>query len=260
MPKPTLFFIHATEDQAYLETLKRLLLKKTDETVDIFLSSDGQSIPFGTNWVHEVENALEKADIAFVFLSPHSLSSQWVFFEAGYTYSKGIKVIPIGILGMDLSEIRPPLKLLQGFNLSSREHLENIIAVINDKFNFSHKESFSHEDYQRLQEAATGGNRHGKLSSIVDRIYITLGSHTTEDIEPIPSIWSNLKSYLREQNIEHNSPYTKEGEEVILTHGAKFRKVKNENEQKEKYNHHHNRDKKQNQHFEILNTFATNEI
>jgi len=235
MSKPTIFFSHASEDEVYLKTIKKLLLTKTNNTVDIFLSSDGQSIPFGTNWVHEIENSLERADLVFVFLSPRSLASQWVFFEAGYTYSKDIEVIPIGILGTDLSEISPPLNLLQGFNLSSREQLENIISVINKKFNFTHTATISQEEYQRIQETTNKGSQNERLRGLVDRLYITLNPHLTEDIKPVSKVWSNLKTYLKKQNIEHNSPYAKEAEEVILIHGAKFRKVESDKNQEEAY-------------------------
>lgn len=49
----------------------------------------------------------------FVFISPHSLRSNWLFFESGFAYSRDIKVVPVGILGVDLGTLSPPLSLLQ---------------------------------------------------------------------------------------------------------------------------------------------------
>ena len=47
MQKPTLFFSHSTKDEAILNKLQKELLDKLGGTIDIFLSSDGQSIKWG---------------------------------------------------------------------------------------------------------------------------------------------------------------------------------------------------------------------
>ena len=98
--------------------------------IQIFMSSDGQSIPFGNNWIHKIEDGLNNAKIMFVFVTPTSIESGWIYFEAGFAYSKGIDVIPVGV-GIDIGSIRPPLSLLQGFNITSSESLNNFVTVIN---------------------------------------------------------------------------------------------------------------------------------
>jgi hypothetical protein len=65
----------------------------------------------------------------YVFLSPSALESKWVPFESGYAYSREIRVVPVGILGVDLATIGPPLGLLQGFNISSGPGMNNLIKV-----------------------------------------------------------------------------------------------------------------------------------
>jgi hypothetical protein len=133
MDKPIVFFSHSTKDEKPLRKLKELIDKKTGNAVIIFLTSDGQSIPFGHNWVYRVEEALDKASLMFVFVSPNSLLSNWIYFEAGYVYSKKkIRVVPVGILGVDLGATKPPISLLQGFNLDKGDALGNIIAIINE--------------------------------------------------------------------------------------------------------------------------------
>ena len=132
MDKPIIFFSHSSRDKQPLTKLKELLLTKCSNSLEIFLSSDGQSIPFGKNWVHQIEKALNVSSTFFIFLTPHSLNSNWVHFEAGHAYSKGLDVIPIGLFGIDLNSVRPPLNLLQGFNITIDFH------VINDPyFDFS---------------------------------------------------------------------------------------------------------------------------
>lgn len=56
--KPTVFFSHSSSDGPTLARLRDVFVRKTGGTLEIFLSSDGQSIPFGRNWVHRVEEAL----------------------------------------------------------------------------------------------------------------------------------------------------------------------------------------------------------
>jgi hypothetical protein len=145
--KPVVFLSHSSTDREALGHLRDALIKKTGGAVDVFLSSAGQSIPLGRNWVHRVEEALASAKIMFVFLSPSSLSSGWVFFESGYAYSRGIRVIPVAIEGVDLGAMSPPLSLLQGFNLTGADTVSNILAVINDEYGFSFDTVFSEEEY-----------------------------------------------------------------------------------------------------------------
>jgi hypothetical protein len=51
--------IHSSKDSEVVNYLKNLIQEKTDSMLDVFLSSDGQSIPFGTNWVHKIEQGLD---------------------------------------------------------------------------------------------------------------------------------------------------------------------------------------------------------
>ncbi len=147
MTKPIVFFSHSSEDSPILRPLRERVLAKTGGTVEVFLSCDGQSIPLGRNWVSRIEDALRESALMFVFLSPNSVRSQWVLFETGYAYAKGIRVIPLGILGVDLSHIAPPLGLLQGFNVMSADGLDNIIVVLNEQFHHSHRDRFTADEF-----------------------------------------------------------------------------------------------------------------
>lgn len=148
--KPIIFFSHSSLDKEVLNQLRLTLTHKLAKTVEVFQSSDGQSIPFGRNWVHRIENALSKAKVMFVFISPASIKSQWLYFEAGYNYSRNIRVIPVGILGVSLYDINPPLALLQGFNITNEDGLNNIISILNDEFKCDHKTDFTNKEYETI--------------------------------------------------------------------------------------------------------------
>lgn len=149
MEKPTIFFSHSAKDRNVILPIKEKLIKITSGVIQIFMSSDGQSIPFGNNWIHKIEDGLNNAKIMFVFVTPTSIESGWIYFEAGFAYSKGIDVIPVGV-GIDIGSIRPPLSLLQGFNITSSESLNNFVTVINKNFDLSFEPTFDEEDFAHL--------------------------------------------------------------------------------------------------------------
>ena len=146
MSKPTLFFSHSSKDKKIIMPIKEKIAQLTGNVFDIFMSSDGQSIPFGSNWVHKIEIGLQEAKIMFIFVTETSLSSGWIYFESGFAYSKGIQVIPVGV-GINIEDLNPPLNLLQGFNLTSSDSLNNFISIINKTFEYKFEENFSENDY-----------------------------------------------------------------------------------------------------------------
>lgn len=146
MNKPTIFFSHSSKDKDLILSIKNKLDKSTGGVMEIFMSSDGQSIPFGSNWIHKIEDGLQAARIMFVFVTENSISSGWIYFEAGYAYSKGIQVIPVGI-GVDIGALKAPLNLLQGFNILSEDSLNNFITIINRTFDYRFESAFGYSDY-----------------------------------------------------------------------------------------------------------------
>lgn len=162
-----------------------MYVKKTGGSVRVFLSSDGQSIPFGTNWVHEVEQALSACKLMFVFVTPTSIRSAWMYFESGHAYAKGVRVIPIGFLGMDLADIEPPLSLLQGFNINSASALNNLIAETNGEFSHSHKEAFTSEDLDSITASAGAlSTTLGSYAAAIDHIQVYLESKPASALMP----------------------------------------------------------------------------
>jgi hypothetical protein len=217
MKKPVVFISHSSKDERMVRKLKEVLIKRVGNTLDIFVSSDGQSIPFGHNWVHKIEEALENSVLMFVLISPNSIRSSWIYFEAGFTYSKGIEVVPIGILGIDLSQLPAPLSLLQGFNINSVESLNNIISVINRKFESTHKETFSKDEYTKIFGVA--GTKH----NTVFKDYLPLISEISTEIPVNTSdAYSVIGNYLSSKKVEYQS-----SEKMLDTYGLSIRESQN---------------------------------
>lgn len=150
MSRPIIFFSHSSRDKVEMNRLKESFVEKTGGSIEVFLSSDGESIPLGKNWVYRVQEGLEGAKAMLVFITPNSVDSGWIYFEAGYCFSKGIRVVPIGFLGMDFTSLGPPFGLLQGFNINSFEGLNNIIGIANDVLQHRHSLSFTDADLQDI--------------------------------------------------------------------------------------------------------------
>lgn len=201
--KPIVFFSHSSKDKDYLICLKNKIINKTSNTVDIFQSSDGESIPFGYNWVHKVEKNLDEAKLMFVFISPNSIRSSWLYFESGYSYSKGIKVIPIGINGIDIGKLAPPINLLQGFNITSFEGLNNLIAIINKEFSSTFSEDFENDDYEELLSKSNNSQSYNHYYNFIDYI-TTLFSEKLKDHKFKESAFDDIIAYLKENKIRYS--------------------------------------------------------
>lgn len=215
MQKPTIFFSHSSRDSQVLNRLKTEFCAKTGGAIEVFLSSDGQSIPFGRNWVYRVQEGLQGAALMIVFITPLSINSSWVYFEAGYSYSKGISVVPVGFLGVDLSKISPPLSLLQGFNITSADTLNNLIVLANKEFQHSHPLSFDEHDYENIVGCVSRENSFLGLSDFVQEIYIQLDRNSLTE-QPM-QLLRKLKGFLTETGAEHQG-----GDNEIWLRGATF--------------------------------------
>lgn len=167
MDKPIVFFSHSSRDRQVLKLLKEKFSERVGGVVEIFLSSDGQSIPLGRNWVHRIEEALNESKLLVIFVTPNSVGSSWVLFEAGFAYAKGLRVVPVGFLGIEISKLPPPLGLLQGFNITSVDGLDNLIALINETFQHRHKARFEPKDYDELISLATNETQDSSAFSLL---------------------------------------------------------------------------------------------
>lgn len=229
MNKPTLFFSHSSKDRDMILTIKNKLMSATGGVLDIFMSSDGQSIPFGTNWIHKIEEGLNDARIMFVFVTENSLPSGWIYFEAGFAYNKGIKVIPVGI-GVDIGALKAPLNLLQGFNITSGDSLNNFISVVNKTFDYNFSEQFTSEDYQIvLEQTDATEEKKFVFEQVVQSLRFKLRAtehyaNGTTKLRDVKASFDRIAEYLESCAIpfSHAKPYQESSRECIMVKGAKI--------------------------------------
>ena len=197
---PIVFFSHSSKDRPSLQRLKQFFDIRCAGSLEFFLSSDGESIPLGQDWQVEISDALNSARLMFVFISPHSLLSKWIYFEAGHAYSRKIRVIPVCLPGIDLKSLQPPLSLLQGFNLHSHEPLRNIARICNDTCTRRLSESFTREDFLAIfaQDKDNISPCLGRHTDFIACVKVTLG-YKRSKASGIPSL-DNLKALLATQH------------------------------------------------------------
>ncbi|MGM9660365.1 MAG: toll/interleukin-1 receptor domain-containing protein [Faecousia sp.] len=209
MSKPTLFFSHSSKDKDMVLAIKNKVMQYTSGTLEIFQSSDGESIPFGTNWIHKVEEGLKEAKVMFVFITEQSISSGWIYFEAGYAYSKGVHVIPVGI-GVSVGDLKAPLNLLQGFNITSADSLNNFLTIINREFSYSFSAQFTDDDYNEIIALSSSATKHStQFDEIVRSVkyelsgvyYENPGEKKTRNTK---ELFDRLMAYLDEHRIAYS--------------------------------------------------------
>ena len=229
MKKPTIFFSHSSKDKEAILAIKNKLDTATGGVLDIFMSSDGQSIPFGTNWIHKIEEGLQSAKIMFVFVTEVSVASGWIYFEAGFAYSKGIQVVPVGI-GIDIGTLKAPLNLLQGFNITSEDSLNNFITIINRTFDYRFQEAFDKNDYLDVMNLSTlSRNNVVKFERIVRQAECSIYSNQTSNGEKkeydLELCFSNIMNYLDKHAIQYSRDNRYWGDEsriCVMVYGIKI--------------------------------------
>lgn len=229
MSKPTLFFSHSSKDKDMVLAIKNKVMQYTSGTLEIFQSSDGESIPFGTNWIHKVEEGLKEAKVMFVFITEQSISSGWIYFEAGYAYSKDVHVIPVGI-GVSVGDLKAPLNLLQGFNITSADSLNNFLTIINREFNYSFSAQFTDDDFSEIISFSPGSKTtHMQFDEIVKSINYQLlaeysDGHGGKVQYDIATYFSKIVNYLNENSIPYSltDPYRQQYRKCIIVQGLRI--------------------------------------
>ena len=231
MSKPTLFFSHSSKDKDMVLAIKNKVMQYTSNTLEIFQSSDGESIPFGTNWIHKVEEGLKEAKVMFVFVTEQSIASGWIYFEAGYAYSKDIHVIPVGI-GVSVGDLKAPLNLLQGFNITSADSLNNFLTIINREFSYSFLAQFTDDDYNEIVAPSSYTAKHStQFDEIIRTIKYELSGNYYENAgekktRNTKEMFDRLTAYLDEHSIVYSLSklhgYGYDKGSSLAVHGIKF--------------------------------------
>ena len=115
MDKYNIFLSHAHDDAKFVREFAEVIgkafksIQKLTVDIDIFLSSEPNKIPLGTNWHDTVIHRLDNSHTMIVFLSKKSINKPWVWFEVGYFVQRmnsdaPIRLYPVVIDKADISK------------------------------------------------------------------------------------------------------------------------------------------------------------
>jgi hypothetical protein len=127
MPK-RLFISHISDEAAVAERLKGAFSRDFLGLLDVFVSSDTESIAAGEDWLRSIERALEESAILLILCSPSSVKRPWINFEAGAAWMRKIPIIPVCHDRLTPRDLPMPLSLRQGVRLDDPDGLRRLYS------------------------------------------------------------------------------------------------------------------------------------
>ena len=132
--KLVLFISHIEQEKDFAIPLRNFLLEKYVGSFDVFVSSDGESLPVGEQWLSKIDENLTRMRMQITLCSPYSVGRPWINFEAGAAWSKKIPLVPLCHSGMTKSELPVPLSYLQAVAIYSIEDFNILLKGVSKIF------------------------------------------------------------------------------------------------------------------------------
>lgn len=130
MPLRRAFISHIADEAATAKSLKKALKRDFLGMMDVFVSSDEESIAAGDAWLDSVGRALQQANIMLILCSPESIRRPWVNFEAGAAWMREIPIIPLCHAGLRPGDLPMPLSSRHGIALATEDGLQRLYARV----------------------------------------------------------------------------------------------------------------------------------
>lgn len=125
-----LFLSHYDKETDIAQAFQRVIEKAFLGMVDVFVSSDGKSIPPGRAWLDTVERTLRECAVFVVIASPESIERRWINFELGAVWMREIPIIPLLHSGLTTANLPRPLSDMSAVVATDSKGLQRIIAEI----------------------------------------------------------------------------------------------------------------------------------
>lgn len=134
MTAKVLFLSHIHEERDLALAIKTELENEFSGFVDVFVSSDGVSIPAGANFLKRIEDGLITCVGALYLISPVSVKRSWISFELGAVWIRNIvnlrangpeiPTLPVCHSGLAPAGLPSPLNNLNGISANQASQLE----------------------------------------------------------------------------------------------------------------------------------------
>lgn len=130
MANAVVFISHIYDEKEIAIAFKDLIESSFLGLIDVFVSSDEQSIPLGQKWLDNITDALKKCSVEIILCSPQSIQRPWINFEAGAGWIREIPVIPLYHSGIEPHQLPLPLNLLLAAKAGDLASLQLVFPVL----------------------------------------------------------------------------------------------------------------------------------
>ncbi len=130
MDKLGVFVSHISEEAALAQAVQAQLTAEFPDRLNVFVSSDRNSIEAGTDWLAEIRTALQAASVVMVMCSRGSVARPWVNFEAGAGWIRETPLVPLCHSNLRPAQLPEPLLSLNGVYPGDPAGLQKLIDVV----------------------------------------------------------------------------------------------------------------------------------
>lgn len=124
------FISHIAEEKDTALRLKRALRRDFRKLIDVYVSSDAGANPVGRPFLPSLRKVLKNSSVFIVLCSPESIHRNWVNFEVGAAWIRGIRIIPVCHLKLSPKELTFTLSSHQGLELDDPLGLASLYELI----------------------------------------------------------------------------------------------------------------------------------
>lgn len=129
-----------------------------------------------------------------------------------------------------MGDLKAPLNLLQGFNITSADSLNNFLTIINREFNYSFSAQFTDDDFSEIISFSPGSKTtHMQFDEIVKSINYQLlaeysDGHGGKVQYDIATYFAKIVNYLNENSIPYSltDPYRQQYRKCIIVQGLRI--------------------------------------
>lgn len=135
-----IFLSHIHEETILAQTIQKAIEEEFSGFVEVFVSSDGKTIPAGANFLKRIEDGLINCVGAIYLISPISVKRNWINFELGAVWIRNsisvksgepeIPTIPVCHSGITPETLPMPLINLSAIHADSSSQLELVFKSI----------------------------------------------------------------------------------------------------------------------------------
>lgn len=128
--KKVIFISHASSEASIALALKAALVKGFGSVIDVFVSSDDQSIQAGVPFAATIHTAIRNASYGLFLLSPESIQRPWILIEFGAFWGIGKPAAPILHSGLTFDALASPIRDMNAIELTDAARMKKLVANI----------------------------------------------------------------------------------------------------------------------------------